>query len=392
MTSEVIELIDYSAAEQRAEVIIDLRAIARNTKTIAGSTNAQIMAVVKADGFGHGMLPIANTALAHGAQWLGVTTNEDALHLREAGISAPILSWMHVLDEDFSRPIAAQIDLSASSPDHLQRIADHVERANCLANIHLKIDTGLSRNGASSETWPDLVQLASSLEKKRLIKVRGIWSHLADADRPGSAITDDQFRHFRVACEYAEGRGIIPKIKHIANSAATLSNPASHFDLVRIGISLYGVQPVVGKSYDLTPAMTVRAKVIMVKRVSAGTGVSYNHTHVTEKETTLVLIPLGYADGVPRRLSNRGEVFYKGERKSIVGLVATDQFVVDMGDADCRVGDEVTLFGPGHHGEPTAEEWAEWAGTDSLEILIGTGRRIARRYVGVDVHTLRYSE
>lgn len=247
---------------RRAEAIIDLGAIAKNTRMIAEGTHAQVMAVVKADGLGHGMVPAATTALAHGAQWLGVATNEDALRLREAGISAPILSWMHVLDEDFSRPIAAQVDLSASLPGYLQRIAGRAERAGHTANVHMKIDTGLSRNGASEDAWRDLVRLASALEKDRLIKVRAIWSHFADADVPGSAITVEQLQRFRAACEYAESRGVIPEIRHIANSAATLSVPASHFDLVRIGISLYGVQPVVGASYDLTPAMTVRSRII----------------------------------------------------------------------------------------------------------------------------------
>jgi alanine racemase len=363
------------------EAVVDLGAIAHNTEVLAEHSGAEMMAVVKADGFGHGMVAVATTALAHGATWLGVTSLAEAACLRAAGITAPVLSWMHLPDDDFASAIAADVDLSVSSAEHLTGIAAAAELVGRPAAVHLKIDTGLSRNGSPADEWPDLVAQARKYELDGLVAVRGLWSHLASADRLGDPSVNAQLRCFEEALELGRAAGLDPIWRHLANSAGILAVPASHYELTRAGIGIYGVEPIPGRSHGLRPAMTLRTRTIMVKRVTGGTGVSYEHEYVTDTDTTLALIPLGFADGVPRLLGNRGEVLVNGTRCPIAGRVAMDQFVVDVGDAPVRIGDDVLLFGPGEDGEPTATDWAAWAQTNAHEILTGIGGRVPRRYL-----------
>ncbi|HEX5404062.1 MAG TPA: alanine racemase [Pseudonocardiaceae bacterium] len=363
------------------EAVVDLGAIAHNTEVLAAHSGAEMMAVVKADGFGHGMVPVAETALAHGATWLGVTSLAEAAVLRAAGITAPVLSWMHLPDTDFAPAIAADIDLSVSSTEHLAGIATAAEHAGTPAAVHLKIDTGLSRNGAPAAQWPALVDQARRCELAGQVIVRGVWSHLASADRPGDPSVPAQLRCFEDALAIARAAGLDPVWRHVANSAGIVAVPASHYELTRAGIGIYGVEPVPGRTHGLRPAMTLRTRAIMVKRVAPGTGVSYEHEYVTDTDTTLVLVPLGFADGVPRLLSNRGEVLVNGTRCPIAGRVAMDQFVVAAGDTAVRIGDDVLLFGTGEDGEPTASDWAAWAQTNAHEILTGIGGRVPRRYL-----------
>jgi alanine racemase len=367
-------------ASATAEAVVDLAAIAHNTAVAAAHTDAALMAVVKADGFGHGMVSVARTALAAGATWLGVASRTEALQLRAAGVAAPVLTWLHGPDEDFEPVVEAGVDVSVASPVHLDAVASAAGRLGVPASVHLKIDTGLTRNGAAPYDWPDLVERAAKLEADGRLRVRGVWSHLATADEPGHPGVARQLADFEHAVALARSAGLEPELLHLANSAGIFAVPEAHFQLVRVGIALYGVEPVAGQRYGLRPAMTLRARVVNVKRVPAGTGVSYGHEYLTRTDTTVALVPLGYADGVPRRASNRAEVLLGGVRCPVAGRVAMDQFVVDVGDLPVRIGDEVVLFG-GCPGMPTVDEWAAWADTNPHEVLTGIGPRVPRRYL-----------
>lgn len=364
-----------------AEAVVDLARIAHNVETIASATDAVVMAVVKADAYGHGAVPVARTALRNGATWLGVTSCEEALRLRSAGITAPILSWLYPHDVDFSAAIAADIDLSAASIDHLTHIARAAADVGRHAMVHLKVDTGLSRGGALPADWPDLVALARRLERQGMVQVRGVWSHLIKSAHPRHPLAARQRQEFDEAVAIARSAGLDPSLRHVANSAAALDEPASHYDLVRPGIGLYGVEPVAGKTFGMRAALTLRAKIALVKRVPAGTGVSYDHAYVTDRPSTLALVPLGYADGVPRSVSGHARVSIGGELHPIVGTIAMDQFVVNLGDHTAQTGDDVVLIGAGA-GEPTVTDWATWSNTIPHEILTGIGARVPRRHVG----------
>lgn len=358
----------------RVSAVVDLDAVAANTRLIRETAGTPVMAVVKADGFGHGLLPVARAALDGGATWLGVTTLDEALELRHAGVPAPVLSWLHLPDEDFGTAIGEGVDLGVSSVEHLRSIVAAAGEAP--ARVHLKIDTGLSRNGAVTESWGELVDEAWRYEMAGAVHVRGVWSHLHTAEEPETV--PEQVRRFEMALARANRAGLRPTVRHLANSAAALTLPATRYDLVRAGIALYGVEPA---HPGLRPAMTLRARAVQVKRVPAGTGVSYGHDHVTARATTLVLVPLGFADGVPRLAGAHGaQVWFRGACHPVVGRIAMDQFVVDVGDTPAHVGDEIVLFGPGDEGEPTAVDWARWAGTNPHEILTGIGPRVPRRH------------
>lgn len=375
-------------ATPHAHAVVDLAAVAHNTALFAGRTTAAVMAVVKADGFGHGALRVAATALASGATWLGVTTCAEALHLRGGGITAPILSWMHSPAEDFGPALLAHVDLSVSSSDHLRAVAASAATLGITANVHLKADTGLHRNGARAAEWPELVRLARDLESVGHLRVRGVWSHLISGTDPGADSLRTQLRLFDESVTIARNTGLRPEIRHLANSVATLAAPETHYDLVRPGIGLYGVEPDPRRHFGLRGAMTLRARLILVKRVPAGSGVSYEHDYVTGRDSTLALVPLGYADGLPWAAARRAEVSIAGRRYPVAGRIAMDQFVVDLGDDTARTGDEVVVFGPGNEGEPTVAEWARWAGTVPHEIVTGVGPRVARHYAHVSAGQL----
>jgi alanine racemase len=378
-----------------AEAVVDLDAIAHNVALLAeralmdGDHPSSLMAVVKADAFGHGIIPVSQAALKGGASWLGVTSVEEALAVRGAGIDAPMLAWLYGTDDDFVTAIEAGVDLSVSSVSHLDSIVEAAEQCGRPALVHLKIDTGLTRNGVRFDDWPDLVRQARVRETDGTVRVHGIWSHLASADDPGNPSVPAQLAAFDRALEIARDAGLDPDLRHLANSAGILDVPQSHFDLVRAGIALYGVEPIDGRDNGLRRAMTLRGRAVNVKRVGEGTGVSYMHEYITPGETTVVLVPLGYADGVPRRVSNRGQVLIRGHRCRIAGRVAMDQFVVDAGDLPVELGDPVVLFGPGDNGEPTVQDWAAWAETNPHEILTGIGSRVPRHYLPIKPETLK---
>jgi alanine racemase len=390
-------LAEAQASQPLATAEIDLDAIAANVRTIAAVAGTDVMAVVKADGFGHGAVPVARAALAAGATWLGVTSSAEALALRAAGVTAPVLSWLHRPDENFGPVLAAGVDVAISTVPHLRAVAAAAARRGQPAMVQLKVDTGLSRNGARGTDWADLVALSRAYESAGSVRVRGIWSHLADADRPGSPLVRRQVAAFRAAVRVARNAGLDPVLLHLANSAAALTQPATRFDICRIGLALYGVDPFDGPNpFDgpdpaaaqmpigaaLRPAMTLRSTVVNLKRVPAGTAVSYGGHHVTAAATTLALVPVGFADGLPRSVEGRASVWVGGARCPVVGRIAMDQCVVDVGDRPVRLGDPVTLFGPGP-GAPTVADWARWAGTNPNEVLTGIGARVVRRYKGV---------
>ena len=364
----------------QAEVRIDLDAIRDNVATLRASTRAEVMAVVKADGYGHGMLPSARAALAGGATWLGVATVTEAMELRRAGIDAPVLAWLHAPGVPLDDAVAADIDLNAAGAQQLAELVAAARRAQRPVRAHLKLDTGLARGGATADEWPALLEAAAKAQADGDVEVAGIWSHFVSADEPGAEITDRQLAAFADGLAVAERYGIRPRWRHIANSAATLSRPDAHYDLVRTGIAIYGLSPIEGRTFGLRPAMTARARVALTKRVPAGQGVSYGHIYHTERETTLALIPLGYGDGVPRHASNVGPVEVGGKVRTIAGRVCMDQVVVDCGDDPVAAGDVATLFGPGR---PTADDWAAAIGTINYEIVTRFGgSRVPRVYEG----------
>jgi alanine racemase len=366
----------------RTEAAVDLSAITANVAAMKAGTPAELMAVVKADGYGHGLLPSARAALAGGATWLGTAIVDEAVALRAAGIDVPLLSWLWTPGEaeTVRRAIAADVDLSVSSQWQLEAVRAAVRAEGRPARIHLKVDTGLSRNGSYVTDWPDLIIAAAKAEAAGEASVVGIWSHFAYADEPGHPTIGKQIAAFGDALDVAARAGIEPPLRHLANSAATLTLPEAHFDLVRPGIAVYGLSPIAGDDFGLVPAMTLRAEAAGVKRVRAGEGVSYGHEYTTSRETTLVLVPLGYADGIPRHAGNRGPVWIDGSRFTIAGRVCMDQVVIDVGDADVAPGDPVVLFGPGRDGEPTAQDWADAVGTIHYEIVTRIGPRVERVY------------
>ena len=342
---------------------------------------AAVMAMVKADGYGHGAIEAARAALAGGATWLGVAILPEALALRAAGLDVPVLAALGTPGEPYDQGVARDVDLTAGTVRLVEEIAAAAARAGKPARVHLKADTGLSRGGAAPDDWPTLVDAALAAEATGQIKVAGLFSHFACADEPGHPSIQRQLNVFAEAVELAEKTGLRPEVRHLANSAATLTVPAARLDLVRPGIAVYGHSPIPGAgTFGLRPAMTLTARVALTKRVAAGSGVSYGHTYHTSAETTLALIPAGYGDGVPRHGSNVLEVLAAGRRRRIAGRVCMDQFVIDMGDDDISAGDDVILFGPGDHGEPTAQDWADAIGTISYEIVTRIGPRVPRAY------------
>ncbi|HWE90202.1 MAG TPA: alanine racemase [Pseudonocardiaceae bacterium] len=368
----------------RAEALVDLAAIRHNVALLAdraAASGAATMAVVKADGYGHGMVPVARAALAAGAEWLGACSQREALELRAAGITAPILAWLDTPDTDRADGIIARIDLSASSTTELDLILDAADRAGSPARVHLKIDTGLSRNGCSPAEWPELVAKAAEAQRGGRLAVVAVWSHLACADEPTHPSIDLQAKRFDLAWHQARDVGLHP-LRHLANSAATLTRPDLHFDLVRPGIAVYGLNPV-DRPTDLRPAMTFRSSVVAVKSVVAGESAGYGHTWTASKRSTLALVPVGYADGVPRGLSGKLSVWLAGACRPVVGRVSMDQIIVDCTGARVWPGAEVVLFGPGDRGEPTAADWAHALGTIHYEIVTNMHRaRVTHRYLG----------
>lgn len=366
-------------------VIVDLAAIRSNVATLARhASSADVMAVVKSDGYGHGMVPTATAALAGGATWLGVGQVAEAVTLRAAGIAAPILCLLAAPDAPHADAIERGVDLSVGTASLVRQIAAVAEIVGRPARLHLKVDTGMSRGGATMAQWPDVLAAALAEQAAGRCEVIGIWSHLACADIPGHPSVGAQIEAFTAALDQARRAGATPLVRHLANTAAVIARPDTWFDLVRPGGGVTGLCTLPGGPPSwLRPAMTVRTHVVQLKNVPGYTGVSYGHRYHTSGPTALGLIPLGYNEGIPRNARNTAPVFVRGRRMTISGTVCMNQCVIDAHDADVETGDEVVLFGPGDRGEPTAQEWADRLDTISYDIVTRFTGKIPRSYSGV---------
>ncbi|WP_396275195.1 alanine racemase [Glutamicibacter sp. PS] len=367
--------------ERRAE--IDLSAIRHNVRRIAELVApAAVLAVVKADGYGHGAEQVARAALSAGARWLGTAHVTEALALRQRGLTAPMLAWLHTADTPFDEALANDIDLGVSGWE-LDAIAQAAQRTQTPARVHLKVDTGLGRNGIPVELLPEILRRAEEYQDAGLLRVVGVFSHLAVADEPEREETDRQLECFDDVIAQVEAAGFDLEVRHIANTPGILSRPDSHHDLVRLGLGMYGLSPFADESpehYGLRPAMRLVTKVANVKRVPAGQGVSYGLRYVTERPTVLGLIPVGYGDGLPR-VATGAPVSINGRSYPVRGTIAMDQCVVDLGpDADPQklLGAEAVIFGSG--GQPVTT-WAEAAGTINYEMITRISPRVPRHYV-----------
>ncbi|RQP08564.1 MAG: alanine racemase [Microbacteriaceae bacterium] len=355
------------------EARIRLDALAHNLEIVRGIVApARVLAVVKADAYGHGALPVARTAVEAGADWLGVADLREALALREAGIRAPLLAWLHAAEPDYTAAVEAGVDVGVSTRGQLEAAAA------AGADVHLKLDTGLSRNGFAPAETAEVLTRAAELERAGRLRVRGLMSHLS-----GTSPDDDaaQCAAFADAVALAEDAGLRPELRHIAASLAALTMPGARFDMVRVGIAMYGLSPdpsVDPASLGLRPVMRLVSRVAAVRRVPAGTGVSYGYVHRTPGETTLALVPLGYADGIPRSASDMLRVRIGDSVFPQVGRIAMDQFVVDVGDAPVAPGDPVVLWGDPAEGEPGVDALAAASGTIGYELVTRIGPRVAR--------------
>ena len=361
----------------RAEAIIDLDRITANVKHLKALAGVDLMAVVKADAYGHGLIPVARAALAGGATSLGVALLEEAITLREAGMTAPILAWLVPPGSDYKAAVDHDIELAASSIIALEEIGA-VKSAN-RPRVHLEVDTGMTRGGFLAE-WGKL-----DAHHVTNIDIVGIFSHFARADEPGQEQNESQRMRFKEMVTTLESFGFTNIVRHLSNSAATLKDKDSRFDLVRTGIAIYGLTPDVNTlgtsaSLGLKSAMSVRAKLHLVKDVPAHSPVGYGATAVTERYTKLGIVAMGYADGIPRIAQGAG-IFVHGKRAPIIGRVSMDQFVVDLGpDSQAISGEWVEVFGDGSAGGYTAEEWGSASGSINYEIVTRIGPRVPRIY------------
>ncbi|MFJ4985356.1 alanine racemase [Streptomyces sp. NPDC088732] len=359
----------------RAELTLDPAAIAANTRFLAARAT-RLMAVVKADGFGHGAAEAAAASLGAGATSLGVTSVEEALSLREAGFRVPILSWLNPVDAAFDEALRAGVSLAVPGCAHLAAVVRAASRTRRRARIHLQLDTGMGREGAEPGAWPELCRRARAAEAEGLVEVVGVMSHLGCADTPGDPCTDRALALFRSAVSTAAEAGLRPRRRHLAATSATLTDSRTRFDLARVGAGLFGIDPT--GTTRLRPALTLTAPVVSVRAVPAGAAAGYGHAWSAGRRTHLALLPVGYADGLPRAASGRAEVLLGGRRCAVAGRISMDQVIVDTGDRPAVPGELATVFGPGDRGEPTVREWARWSGALEHEVVTGLGARLRR--------------
>lgn len=356
------------------EVVIDLPALTHNVRTLRAHTGTEhLMIVVKANGYGHGMVDSARAAIAGGADWLGVADLAEAHELRAAGITAPVLAWLHAPGETFVDAITANIAIGVSSVEQLEAVATVGG-----GRIHFKLDTGLSRNGLAPAEWAQAFARAAELEKLGRLTVEGVFSHVSNTHEDEDAAAALEFERALVLAREA---GLKPELIHLSASLTALTMPALNYNMVRVGLAAYGLSPLDNREpaeFGLRPVMTVRARVAAMRQVPAGVGVSYDYTYRPSTDTSLALIPVGYGEGVPRAASNRAPVQVAGHTFAIAGRVAMDQFVVDVSQSAVAVGDEVVLFGDPGRGVPSAAQWAAACDTNVYEIVTRMGGRLAR--------------
>jgi len=360
------------------KIKIDLDVIAANYKTLKELTGGIVMAIVKADGFGHGMIEVSKKLESINADILGTADLEEAMELRQAGIQSPIMAWLYGNETEFEVALKNNIELGASTVITLERIAAAAKKVGVVGKVHLKVDTGLGRNGASLADWPAVIQKAVEHRDAGAIELVGVFSHLS-----GTSEKDDleQLRVFEEAIETASSLGATFKIHHIAASLAALRYPSTRLDMTRIGAALYGLDPGLEtnmRQYGLLPAMRVTSEVVHVKKVPSGHSLSYGYLHSTTGESTLALVPFGYNEGFPRISTGKAEVSLNGKKYKVLARVAMDQFILDLGSDSAEVGDEVVIIGDGTKGEPTVEELAKAAGTINDEIVTKMGGRAKR--------------
>jgi alanine racemase len=358
-------------------VEVDLEAIRHNVRRLLPE-HAALMAVVKADAYGHGDAPVARATLEAGATWLGVALVEEGIGLREAGVEAPIL----VLSE-FPRgaehdALAAGLTPTIYSAEGVAAVAEASRALGRAVGVHLKVDTGMHRVGL----WPPeaVPALARGVVEAGL-GLEGLWTHFASSESDETTTRDQLDRLLRSAAA-VRVEGVEPRLLHAANSAATITFPESHLDLVRPGGAIYGLAAGPGLAEGLRPALTLKSAVTMVKRLPAGERISYGHRYGLERDSTVATVPVGYEDGYPRLLSNRAEVLIRGRRHRVAGTVTMDQIMVDCGDDEVAAGDEVVLLGAQGEDRITAEELAEHVGTIGYEIVTALSERVPREYVG----------
>ncbi|MEY4493377.1 MAG: Alanine racemase [Actinomycetota bacterium] len=365
---------------------IDLGRLSRNVETLKRKINGPaLMAIVKANAYGHGLVQSAQAAKRGGADWLATALLEEAIDLRNAGVSGPILTWLNTLDDRFEECISKDIDLGINSLESLSAICAAAGKVGKSARVQVKVDTGLGRNGVTLDDLPNLISALKQAQSAGQVKVVGVFSHFAYADEPSNPTIGEQINNFKIAVDALTDANFELEVKHLSNSAATLGLPHTYNNLVRPGLAIYGISPSpeVGEAteHDLKPVMRLRSPIILIKDVPAGTGVSYAHQYHTKNQTKLALIPAGYADGIPRAASNKGPLLIDGKRFTISGRVCMDQFVVDIGDANVKPGDQAVLFGDPANGEPSVNDWAEAAGTINYEIVTRIGPRVFRNYL-----------
>ena len=361
--------------ENRAEARIDLSRLSENIKTLKKKSNTKLLAVVKADAYGHGLVEVAKAAETAGADWLGVALLEEAVTLRKNGVKTPVLAWLVPPGSDFQT--AADLDIDVAIAD--LKALNEVSQLASKPRIHIEVDTGMSRGGFLDE-WEDF--LRSDFSR---VDIVGIFSHFARADEPLEKQNIEQLNQFKKMLSQLEAVGVKPKFKHLSNSAATLMNPDATFDFVRTGIAIYGLSPDVRSLGDssklsLKPVMQLRAKLHLVKNVPAGSAVGYGATQVTNSATKLGVVAMGYADGIPR-IALKAGVFINNRKAPIIGRVSMDQFVVDLGpDSSAKSGDWVIIFGDGSRGEYTADDWGAASSSINYEIVTRIGPRVPRIY------------
>ena len=367
------------------EAVVDLGAIAHNVSVLREYAGpAQVMAVVKADGYGHGAIPVARAALAAGVSELGVATIGEALALRAGGITAPVLAWLHPPGTEFDQALNADVGIGVSALRQVDDLLAAVARTGHTAQVTIKVDTGLNRSGVGPAEYPAVLIALARAVAADAIRVRGIMSHLACGDEPDHPLNDLQAQRFTAMLAEARNRGVDFEVAHLSNSPSAMKRPDLGFDMVRPGIAIYGLSPIPERGdMGLRPAMTLKCPVAMVKSVRAGEGVSYGQTWIAASDTTVALLPIGYADGVYRTLSGRLDVLINGRLRRSVGRICMDQLVVDLGPGaiDVAEGDEAILFGPGTSGEQTAQNWADLVGTIHYEVVTSPRGRVLRSYI-----------
>ena len=361
--------------ENRAEARIDLSRLSENIELLKKKSNTKLLAVVKADAYGHGLVEVAKASESAGAAWLGVALLEEAVTLRKNGIKAPVLAWLVPPGSDFQSAVDLDIDVAIADLKALSEVSQLASKPR----IHIEVDTGMSRGGFLDE-WEDF--LKSDFSKVNIV---GIFSHFARADEPLEKQNIEQLNQFKKMVSQLEAVGVKPQVKHLSNSAATLMNPDASFDFVRTGIAMYGLSPDVktlgdSSKLSLKPVMQLRAKLHLVKSVPAGSPVGYGATQVTKTATKLGVVAMGYADGIPRVALNAG-VFVNNRKAPIIGRVSMDQFVVDLGpDSVAKSGDWVVIFGDGSRGEYTADDWGAASSSINYEMVTRIGPRVPRIY------------